>query len=412
MSAIGGPSGDGPAIPQIQGVQKTSPGFAGLKPGGTLKALVVKVLSDTDALLEIGGKAIVAKTPFSFEGMEGKSVLLKVLGRTAAGEPLLKLEGGLEGELSPEQGLSGLTESEVTGLLGLLSSGPEPGGEATFLDRLESILQLASGSGAGGSGDLKIPAQLKSALEDALLSLIKSGPSGGESIHDLIMAAPQDPQQAQAGTQAVSPGFQFPAVENLTGPVLEKAVSESGILLEANLLDLVTDGETKAKKPSLENDLKALALKLQEGAGPGKEPTISGRLVRDIRAFQFLSRLTGSLYNFLPVRWSGLKEGQAGFKSGEAGASCLINLDLAETGRINISVFMRDGGFYVTLRVENEAFRETLGRETGLLENMLSEKGLSLKTVTVTGYEESGKSKNQKYLEFQGLSENLINIRL
>ena len=419
MSAISGPSGGGPAVPQIQGAQKALSGLAGLKTGDTLKALVVKVLSGTEALLDIGGKTVAAKTeaPLSFAGMEGKSVLLKALGSTPSGEPLLKLEG----ELSSGPGLSGLSESEAKGLLDLLSSGPAPGGEAAFLGRLENLLQLA-----GGSGDVKMPAQLKSALEDALLSLIKSGDAGGESLYDLIMAAPQDPQvsqglQAQAGMEAPASGLQFlPSVENLTGPALEKAVAESGILLETNLLDLVKGVEAKIKnqKPSgPENDLKALALKLQEGAGSGKEgqsAAVSGRLLRDIRAYQLLSRLTGSLYSFLPVRWPGLKEGLAGFKSGGAGASCLINLDLEGIGKINISVLMRDGGFYVTLRVENAGFREALSRETGQLEGMLSEKGLLARSVNVTGYEgpPGAKRERENHLEFRGVSKSLINIRL
>lgn len=394
MSAIGGPSSGGPRVQGAQN-QKTSSGLAGLKTGDNLKALVVETLSDTDALLEIGGRAIIAKSksPFSFAGMKGKGVLLTVLGRTSSGEPLLKFEG----ELSPEQkNLSGLTEGEVMELSDLLSTGPEQGGKA---------------------------------LEDALLALIKSGDAGekGKNLYDLLSMVFPKTSEAPAQTQAAPAGFQFfPSVEELSGPVLEKAFAESGILLEANLLDLVKGGEIKTKKSSLENDLKALVLKFLEAAPAGKGATrdaslISGRLLRDIRAFQLLSRLTGSLYSFLPVRWPGLREGLAGFKSGEAGACCLINLDLEETGRINISVFMRGGSCYVTLHVENADFRETLRQETGLLEGMLSKAGLLTRSVTITGYEgtgyegPSGKNQNhpEYYLEFRGDSgKNLINITL
>ncbi|MDA8387190.1 MAG: flagellar hook-length control protein FliK [Nitrospiraceae bacterium] len=449
MGGIGGPLSGGPppGIPQKgvqppggqpRGVQPDSPatgksgtGLEGLETGDTLKALVVEVLSDTGALLEIEGKAITAKTTFSLSGMEGRGVRLRALGRTLSGEPLLKLEGDQSPDQSADQsadaGLQSFLESANAELQNLTASGGPVRGSASqgaLLDRLSNLLLAA--------GDSKLPPSVKSALENILVNLIKSGPSVENGLFELlsIMAPQAGPEPARTPAVLPDPAF-LPGMEGLTGPVLEQAILESGILLEAKLLDLAR-GQTSAKDLPEEQgpandplfsdkDLKALLLKFQQkledgvsvsgrDAGQnGRGIELAGRLLKNVRAFQFLSTLTGSLYSFLPVKWEGLKDGQAGFKSGEAGASCLINLDLEGVGRLNVSVFMRNGGFYVTFRVENAAFREALSRETGLLENMLSEKGLALKTVNVTDYEESP-AKN--HLEFRGASKNLVNIRL
>nr|MDA8088069.1 hypothetical protein [Nitrospiraceae bacterium] len=79
---ISGPSGGGLPQKGIQPGAAASGGIrigeiSGLKPGDLFEAKILGALSDTEALLDIGGGAVTAKTPFSFSGMEGEGVLLK-----------------------------------------------------------------------------------------------------------------------------------------------------------------------------------------------------------------------------------------------------------------------------------------------------------------------------------------------
>ncbi|MDA8325153.1 MAG: flagellar hook-length control protein FliK [Nitrospiraceae bacterium] len=414
----------GPNIPASGGIgEKGKTGqddaLSNFKQGDFLEAKILEVLSDTNAIVDIGGRAITAKTPFPFSGMEGQSVSLKVLGRAPAGELILKLEAQSAGDQSADQ------SSAIAELLNSLEAG---GPTEALLGKLENML-LSS-----GASEMK-PAQ-KSVLGDLLVRFIKSDAAFTAGLNDLLsMMALENPGEAHEAAPAVNqaianqetvnqeagaplPGAAFPDMAGLTGAALEGALLESGVLLEAKLLALAKGGASAKEAGDLEKDFKALLLKFHfqqalSAGGPERGGNrhgieLAGSLLKDLRAFQFLSGLTGSLYSFLPVRWEGLKDGQAAFKSGEAGASCLINLDLDALGKLNVSVFTRNAGFYVTLRVENPSFRDALAQEAGTLKDIFLEKGLALKMVNVTDYEESPRN----HLEFPGVAERLINIRL
>ncbi|MDA8170756.1 MAG: flagellar hook-length control protein FliK [Nitrospiraceae bacterium] len=390
--------------------------LSNFKQGDFLEAKILEVLSDTNAIVDIGGRAIAAKTPFSFSGMEGQSVSLKVLGRAPSGELILKL-----GAQSPAQ--SAAQSSAIAELLNSLEAG---GPAEALLGKLENML-LSS-----GAAEMK-PAQ-KSVLGDLLVRFIKSDAAFTAGLNDLLsMMAREDPREAAPAVNQADvnqetgaplpgalslPAAVFPDMDGMTGPALEGALLESGVLLEAKLLALAKGGASAKEAGDLEKDFKALLLKFHfqqalsaggpERGGNRQGIELAGSLLKDLRAFQFLSGLTGSLYSFLPVSWEGLKDGQAAFKSGEAGASCLINLNLDALGKLNVSVFTRNAGFYVTLRVENPSFRDALAQEAGTLKDIFLEKGLALKMANVTDYEESPRN----HLEFPGVAERLINIRL
>ncbi len=414
---ISGPSGGGLPQKGIQPGAAASGGIrigeiSGLKPGDLFEAKILGALSDTEALLDIGGGAVTAKTPFSFSGMEGEGVLLKVLGRAATGELLLKL-----GDQSPDQSPAG--QSGVGGAIAELQQSIESGAPAAAaLDRLEGLLAAQAAP--------ELPAAQQSALLNVLIGFITSDAASNAALNGLISLMNQEAQgetapaanqeTAASPTAAASlPDISLPEMAGLTGPALEKAFLASGILFESKLLALA-GGRASEKAPGImDKDLKALLIKFHQTIAGGaaraqdrQAAGLAGRLLNDIRAFQFLSRLTGSLYSFLPVKWEGLRDGQAAFKTGQAGASCVINLDLGELGRINVSVFMRDGGFYITLRVENRPFRDALRKEAASVKNSFREKGLVLKMVNVADYEESSRN----HLEFPGAAERLVNIRL
>ncbi|MDA8086317.1 MAG: flagellar hook-length control protein FliK [Nitrospiraceae bacterium] len=413
--------------------QKDQPQRPGAGPlvvskGDVLKALVVKVISENKAVLEIAGRTITANTALSLAGLEGKAVLLKSMGSGASGELVLKLAGQ-----AGEEVFSGQTE----GLIAQLQSSLETGGATgALLGKLESLLlETFAAGGSPAAGDKQALAGLLvrflaadgDGFSGKLSGLISMMDSLAEGMGSL--SAGNDEALSQKLLAAIS--SLFPEAEGLTAASLEKAIKGSGILLESRLLAgsaALADGlnnedpakakeKGKGKDALLEGDLKALLLKLktafgEEGLAGQKgarlPSTLIDSLLRDMRAFQFISKLTDSLYGFLPARWEGLKDGRLAFKpDGQAGGSCLINLDLEGLGKIAVSVFMRGGEFYVTLRIEDPSFRDAVnGEASGALKEAFSGKGLSLRTVNVTDYEDSPKN----HLEFPG--EHIISIKL
>ena len=397
--------------------------------GDVLKALVVKVLPENKAVLEIAGRTITANTALSLAGLEGKAVLLKSMGSGASGELVLKLAGEADEEIA----LPGQTE----GLIAQLQSSLETGGATgALLGKIESLLLEAfAAGGSPAAGDKQALAGLLvrflaadgDGFSGKLSGLISMMDSLAEGLGSLSTG--DDEALSQKLLAAIS--TLFPEAEGLTAASLEKAIKGSGILLESRLLAgsaALADGlnnedpakakeKGKGKDALLEGDLKALLLKLktafgEEGLAGQKgarlPATLIDSLLRDVRAFQFISKLTDSLYGFLPARWEGLKDGRLAFKpDGQAGGSCLINLDLEGLGKIAVSVFMRGGEFYVTLRIEDPSFRDAVnGEASGALKEAFSGKGLSLRTVNVTDYEDSPKN----HLEFPG--EHIISIKL
>ena len=404
------------------------PGPLVVAKGDILKALIVEILSENKAVLELAGRTMTVNTAFSLSGMEGKTVLLKSLGSGPSGELALQLAG--------EAADPAPVPSQMESAIGELQSSLEAGGETdSLLGKLENLLLKAFTAGD------TLTAADKSALGSMLVKVLSSGgPGFTEKLSALLSmtdaAANDAPGNAESAGQklfsAIADLFPPPpateqadAFLNLTGTSLEKAVAGSGILLESKLLANLTktpaDASTNSKNAAAAgakeisgNDLKALLLKLKaalgnEGqTGPKDMKAVDG-LLKDMRAFQFISKLTGSLYTFLPVKWDGLKDGRIAFKAdGQSGGSCLINLDLEGLGKIAVSVFMRGAGFYVTLKIENPSFRDVIdGAAKDALKGAFSGKGLSLMTVNVTGYEESPKN----HLEFPG-GGHLISIKL
>ncbi len=410
------------------GPRRMGPGPLVIGKGDVLKALVVEVISENKAVLEIAGRTITARTAFSLAGMKGKTALLKSLGSGQAGELLLKLEG--------EAGEAAGTSTQTEDLAGQLQTSLEKGGPTgTLSGKLENLLLEAFT--AGGT----FTAGEKSALGGLLVRILDyGGPGFSQKLPALISMADAlandagPDEEGLSGKLLAAISGLFPGVEELTAESLKKALMAGGGLLESKLLANSKAGAdgffSFNKRPANEgandfplagHDLKALLLKLKAAFGDegqagqrGLFKTVDG-LLRDIRSFQFLSKLTGSLYCFLPVKWEGLKDGRIAFKpdgrgggpDGQGG-SCLINLDLDGLGKIAVSVFMRGGEFYITLKIQNPSFREAVnGEARDALKEAFREKDLSLRTVNVTDYEDSPKN----HLEFPG-GDHLINIRL
>ncbi|MDA8091306.1 MAG: flagellar hook-length control protein FliK [Nitrospiraceae bacterium] len=402
------------------GSQSAGPGPLVIAKGDVLKAVIVEVLEDNKAVLEIAGRTITANTAISLSGMEGKTVLLKSLGSGPSGELVLKFSG----DAGVAERVSGQVTDLITDLEGELQSALDSEKSAktpdAVLTRLENVLPEILSGGA------ELSAAERASLGGLLVRLMGSaGPAFTEKLAALLSMSdnasasftPGSQEDLQKLLQALA-GL-FPEMpQGLEDESLKTALMRSGILFESKLLARANSVEDEAKNPALEkfknsgDDLKALLLKLRAAESgeqsDQKNTKVIDGLLKDIRVFQFISKLTGSLYSFLPVKWDGLKDGKIAFKAdGQEGGSCLINLDLEGLGKISVSVFMRGAEFYVTLKIQNPAFREMVNGAADGLKNSFIEKGLSLRTVNVTGYDELPKNR----LEFPG-GGHLISIKL
>ncbi len=111
-------------------------------------------------------------------------------------------------------------------------------------------------------------------------------------------------------------------------------------------------------------------------------------LLRDIGTLQLLSRTTGSFYTFLPLAWEGLKQGEIALKKGRGrpgipSCSCRIDLDLAQAGKLVITVLLHNQEFFVTFKVGNPDFRLRLDSHLTELRDICQQKGVPVKGVNI-----------------------------
>jgi hypothetical protein len=111
-------------------------------------------------------------------------------------------------------------------------------------------------------------------------------------------------------------------------------------------------------------------------------------LLRDIGTLQLLSRATGSFYTFLPLAWEGLKEGEIALKKGRGrpgmpSCSCRIDLDLAQAGKLVITVLLRNQEFFVTFKAGNPDFKARLDSHLAELRDSCQQKGVPVKGVNI-----------------------------
>ena len=376
-----------------------------LRVGQVLRAEIASVLSQDDVILNMNGNLVEAKTGTPLH--EGESVFLKVMQYDpGSGEFRLQLVSGDPDAASNSSGPAGNASigKALQGLAGLVSKGGD-----------EALQKTGEFIAAYGSGPM--PEQAGTLVHELISMLRDNGTEAGtkklEALKSLFSAS-ETLDNDKADLAAIFEKL-MPEIEGLAGDSIKDAILGSGVAFEtkagelASLFPGAPGQKTSASASELKLDLKALLLLLRQAGETedGKAAALSGLktassgqqvkaaegLLRDIKLFQFISKLTGSFYTFLPVSWGELKEGEIVFKKGEGQASgqaplygCSIMLDIDGTGRILINILLYGRDFHVSFRIENQAFRTALHLQAGALKEGFSGSGMSLKSINVMDY--------------------------
>jgi len=158
---------------------------------------------------------------------------------------------------------------------------------------------------------------------------------------------------------AVAKLFQslFIGSSNITAEQIKQSVLNSGILFETKL--------KQNKKFQISEDLKGNLLKIlhtfeKEGDKDNAEKV--KELIKEIEIYQLLSKTTNSIFTFLPLLWSDLKDSNIAFKKGkkENQFFCKIFLDFQEKGKLITLIMMFNKEFYISFKIEDKELEKKI----------------------------------------------------
>jgi hypothetical protein len=216
-------------------------------------------------------------------------------------------------------------------------------------------------------------------------------------------------ENASQGLRNVMPELNMlekllPSLNGMSGPVLKKAVENSGVFFEAKLRLLAMgekqehDGATVVSK-----DMKAALLMLKESLGSEElvdrliqsgirtERLMDAvdNLLKNTELVQLQSRLNDTLQVFVPFVWQDLKDGELVFResdrerSGDRAYSCTVNLDLDSVGKVSARVLLQTGGIYVDVLAEDERFSRMLQDGSAELTGRFEAAGIRLAGLSI-----------------------------
>ncbi len=321
-----------------------------LKIGDVIKAEVVEVISKDLVSIRVKGRVFEAKTEIPVE----KGDILRVRVEGGGEEIRLRLV---------ERGAAGLTSLKNT-LQSLVDEFFSAGLEAEELQNLRVLIE-------------SIPDALKERLPQ--LSILER---------------------------------LFVSIEGLTGEALHRAILASGIFYESKLRGLMSGSLSKGEgwfatadqemEEVLKDDLKGVLLSLKDalmdkdvsehldraGIRGDELKGMVDRFLNRIEYYQLNSKLNDLLQCFIPLIWHGLRDVEFVFREGGRDdgdrRSCIIRLDLKNTGRLVVSIVSQDGRFYIRFTGENLAFLETIKDNLSRLESQFASAGLNLCGVVTT----------------------------
>jgi hypothetical protein len=455
---------------------KGGDGLLQVKAGDVVRARVVKNLGGGELSLRIGGTLVQARSPeplpmgagvlFRVLGREGGGLKLQFLemvedvqgspaGRAAAPAP-----GNLPGAVSGGGRSMETIRSLISDLAALSSSGSGRVGDLSGTVR--QLLKSLPDDPSSLPGDLRhqLLGLLQSTLRAAEQSIQKRALLilGDPSLQEGLELQGQPSAQLETAHRSLARLPLFAEIEKILQTSLKSLLQDTGVGLETKLKalarsllsgehrELDADGQTVPHGwPQLEpgflgSDLKARLLRLRQwildgGAvepGPGEDawasagtktgeagkgaekmlPLVDG-LLQDIETFQLLSRLTSSFCTFLPLLWSGLREGDIAFKRGRAGGKahihyCVVNLDFETLGRLVVVAMMQGGELFLSFKADHGELRRVLDEHLPELHEMFRSEGLSLAGVSVLAMDDA------RLAPFESLEsiESILNLKV
>ncbi len=149
-------------------------------------------------------------------------------------------------------------------------------------------------------------------------------------------------------------------LDNFTPEKLKNSIFNSGVFFEAKMKKL-----TEGKKVDIKNDLKAALMKelsqesildyiFNRGDLQSKK-----ELLNDIIMYQFLSKLTNSVYTHIPSIFKGIKYLDVSLKKEENGSTFIkIDICFEEKGRVMAIITYYEGSLNVFFKFEDDNFRK------------------------------------------------------
>lgn len=410
--------------------------------GEMVKAQVVDLLADGGVTLNLKGRFLAAKTEIPL--LKDSTVLFKVLHSPGAepGTDLRLQFRGYAGDSAviPRNAEQDVRREALGSLLkefaGILSNGEKLAKD--FPELLEKLLKTLPPEPDS------LPKEMRLRLQDLLKTSM--GMAGKDVQMRIERLAEQLRLLSRQGflPEGFTKGVAI-SMQELSPETLKNAIENTGVVLEARLKAMLLDrfssqapeeggplpqipvregvettGQIGDGTAAAQNDLKAGLMRLrtllmergeERGAGfspQGSQPaktdahedvpvkelllTVNG-VLRDIEAFQLLSRTTDSFYTFLPVLWKEMREGDIAFKRGPSTAGgrsyyCMLNLEFDRLGSLSIMIMMQNREFFLSLKAADPRFRSILEGHSGELESIFRDNGLSLKAVHVLDSED------------------------
>src|SRR3990172_1524478 len=161
-------------------------------------------------------------------------------------------------------------------------------------------------------------------------------------------------------------------IDQLGGKTLQDVVRNGGVFFETKLRILALGMEADGTAADIEagriiaNDLKASLLRLKDTflspvimqclkdtIRPDELSDALNTVLRNIEFCQLKSKLTDSLWFFLPLIWNELKDGEVILRESDQGRpggnsySCSISLDLDRAGKIRVNLLFQGGYVHV-----------------------------------------------------------------
>lgn len=358
--------------------------------GETIKAEVIDTNSEGMVSLRIKGNIIDVRTEIPFE--LGQVIELRVMGTRPDGNLEMKFTGFLtthdKGRVSSQDLQShGFLNSLVHSLVDMVNSGLHNIKPAKFNQMLLNVLK------AMPDNDSMMPDTLWSIQKTLLTVLVtKIDPITGRLL-DLIKMLPEDIEGKAQTNRLKAIGHNIKnllmAIEELQVDKLKNLLENTGTLLETRLKRIVENNRIEETVDILDKDLKANLLRLTKDS---LFKTGAETLIRDIETFQALSKVTDSVFTFLPLIWKDLKDGDISFKRRKdkgsvPSYSCRISLDLRRYGRVTVLVVLHDQSLFVSFMVQDSGFRQILEDNRERLQRAFTEKGLNLKAINVNVFD-------------------------
>ncbi len=399
------------------------------KEGEVLQGVVVERNAVGGVTIAIKGVLLVARS--DLELPQDTALFFRVAAEQNGKELRLQFLGPAEQKAAaPAVAASG--EKELAGLMRAFSSAVGTNPEKLTAEAVEGFLKnLPAG--------VELPKAVKEELVELLRTSLKSSGQGvSQRLTDLSGQLPATLRDLPALAE-LRQGLHL-SMATLSAASLKQALQDTGVGLEAKLKLLAQAvqpllkgdpeptvatgrvgtnqwggprGELQAGtlqqqfsiEADLARDLKGKLLQLgqvlRQEAQPGAKESLSrdpqpgqaamqqiDGLLRDIGTLQLLSRATGSFYTFLPLAWEGLKEGEIALKKGRGrpgmpSCSCRIDLDLAQAGKLVITVLLHNQEFFVTFKAGNPDFKARLDSHLDELRDSCQQKGVPVKGVNI-----------------------------